>query len=93
MVVRSGVEGRHMLKRIIGMPGEIIAFTEGILLVNERRLTEPYLRGIPSNLGLDELHFTLGQDEYFVMGDNRMHSTDSRHYGPVKRAQVEGRIV
>ena len=81
------------LKRIVGMPGERIAFAHGILFVDGSRVVERYLGGLPSHVGLDELEFILGEDEYFVMGDNRAHSTDSRHYGPVHRSQIQGRAV
>ena len=89
---RAGEEG-ELLKRIVGLPGDHIAFTEGTLLINGERLTERYLRGLPPYSGLDRSDFTMGDDEYFVMGDNRAHSTDSRHYGPVQRSHIEGRAI
>ena len=92
-VVVVAISGRSRLKRIVGLPGERITFTDGMLLVNGDKLTEPYLRGLPPYLGLEHSEFVLDGEEYFVMGDNRAHSTDSRHYGPVRRAQIEGRAV
>lgn len=88
-------EGReqNMLKRVVGMPRERIVFADGSLLVNGDRLAEPYLRGLPPYIGLDESEFALGRDEYFVLGDNRAHSADSREYGPVHLSQIEGRAV
>ena len=84
---------RIQLKRIVALPGEHVAFSDGMLIINGDRLVEPYLHGLPPYLGLDESNYALERDEYFVMGDNRTHSTDSRHYGPVKRVQIEGRAV
>ena len=84
---------QSMLKRVVGLPQERIVFTDGSLLVNGERLTEPYLHGLPPYLGLDDSGFMLGKDDYFVMGDNRAHSTDSREYGPVRHSQIEGRVV
>ena len=92
-IVVVAVGGKSRLKRVVGLPGERITFTDGMLLVNGDKLTEPYLRGLPPYLGLEHSEFVLDGEEYFVMGDNRAHSTDSRDYGPVRRAQIEGRAV
>ena len=49
---------------------------------------EPYLAGLPAAIGLEERSWRVGRDEYFVMGDNRAHSTDSRDFGPVSAEMV-----
>ena len=85
--------GRSQLKRIVALPREHIALTDGMLLIDGRRLKEPYLYGLPPYLGLDDSAYDLASDEYFVMGDNRAHSTDSRQYGPVHRAQINGKVL
>ena len=92
-IVVAALEGceRSILKRVVGLPSEQITFSEGVLLIDGQKLAEPYLRGSPPYLGLDNSHFTLGSDEYFLMGDNRAHSTDCRHYGPLSRSQVAAR--
>ena len=92
-IVVVAISGGSRLKRIVGLPDERITFTDGMLLVNGDKLAEPYLRGLPPYLGLERTEFVLGCEEYFVLGDNRAHSTDSRDYGPVRRAQIEGRAV
>ena len=92
-IVVVAVSGKSRLKRVVGLPGERVTFTDGMLLVNGDKLTEPYLRGLPPYLGLEHSEFVLDGEEYFVMGDNRAHSTDSRDYGPLRRAQIEGRAV
>lgn len=92
-IVVAALEGceRSILKRVVGLPSEQITFSEGVLLIDGQKLAEPYLRGSPPYLGLDNSHFTLGSDEYFLMGDNRAHSTDCRHYGPLSRSQIAAR--
>ena len=85
--------GRTDVKRIAGLPGERITFTEGTLLIDGIRLVEPYLRGLPAVIGLDFAEYELGRDEYFLMGDNRARSTDSRYFGPVDRNRIEGRAL
>ncbi|MBM3933278.1 MAG: signal peptidase I [SAR202 cluster bacterium] len=83
---------RRTLKRVIGLSGEEIALVDGELLVNGAALPEPYLRGGPPYLGEGGLRLRLGAGEVFLMGDNRLQSTDSRDYGPVHVADVLGRV-
>ena len=92
VVVVTMADGSHV-KRIVGLPGERVVFTEGTLFVDGARLMEPYLGGLPPYLGLEDAEFSLAKDEYFVMGDNRPHSTDSRHCGPITRSSIGGRTV
>lgn len=82
---------RLYLKRVVGLPGEEVRLFEGMLYINGSYLPEPYLGGLPAYLGLEENVWKLGEGEYFVMGDDRAHSTDSRHFGPVRRELIVGR--
>lgn len=93
VVVSVSTPERSQVKRIIGLPREHIALTDGMLLIDGMRLVEPYLHGLPPYLGLDESSWRLGAEEYFVMGDNRVHSSDSRAYGPVRAAQIEAKAA
>ena len=79
------------LKRVVGLPGESISLRDGLLIVDDAHFPEPYLRGLPPSLGLEEGHWELGPGEYFVMGDNRAHSTDSRNFGAVHQRLIVGR--
>ena len=82
--------GTAQLKRIVGLPGEVIEIDEGSLLINGKIHPEPYLAGLPHVLGLEASQWSLGGGEWFLLGDNRAHSDDSRSYGPVPATAVEG---
>ena len=81
------------VKRVVGLPGEEVRLREGGIYINGELLHEPYLGGLPPSLGLDDRAWNVGDRAYFVMGDNRAHSTDSRDYGSVSLASVLGRVV
>ena len=93
VVVRDPrTDARRYVKRVVGLPGEQVRLSQGLLLVDDEPLHEPYLGGLPASLGLDELVWGLQHAQYFVMGDNRAHSTDSREFGPVGRDHIESRV-
>ena len=93
VVVRDGPDGgRRHLKRVIGLPRESIRQSEGVLLVNGRCLDEDYLGGLPAVIGLEEEAWNLADDEFFLLGDNRAHSTDSRKLGPARLDNIEGTV-
>lgn len=80
---------RDFIKRIIGLPGETVQIEGGVVRVNGQPLEEPYIQTPPAFGGT----WTLGADEYFVMGDNRNNSSDSRSWGPLKREFIIGRAL
>lgn len=89
--------GTDYIKRIIGLPGEKIKIVNNEIYLNSQRIDERYL---PENyqtlIGNDQgfiLEKQLGPDEYFVMGDNREHSLDSREIGAIKRQTIIGRAL
>jgi signal peptidase I len=86
VIARSPVGEVNVVKRLIGLPGESVEMVRGVVYVNGVRLDEPYVREASSTSG----RWTLGADEYFVLGDNRAHSTDSGDYGPLPRERIEG---
>lgn len=80
-----------VIKRIVGLPGETIKITEGKLFVDGAELNEPYLDGIATSTN-SPIELTLGEDEYFLLGDNRSDSHDSRHFGPVDGDDLLGKV-
>ena len=85
------------IKRIIGLPGEEVRIADGMLTIVPPgspagiTLTEPYL---PAGLKIEGTKTTkLGPDEYYLLGDNRSESLDSRYFGAVHRRFVTGRVV
>lgn len=79
--------GEGYIKRIIGLPGERVEIRDGAVWINGYRLDEPYLNAAIPYTG----SWMLGPDEYFVLGDNRAHSSDSRVWGPLPRKNIIGK--
>jgi signal peptidase I len=84
----------YAIKRIVGMPGETVRLWRGYVFINHCMLAEPYL---VRNTYTYPAHgrgatFPLGGEQYFVLGDNRANSSDSRSYGPVERSKIK-RII
>jgi signal peptidase I len=81
------------IKRIVGLPGETVHIKHGYVFINRRMLLEPYIPKrtytFPTRL---PGAFILGEGQYFVLGDNRPSSSDSRNYGPIDRGQIKRRI-
>ncbi len=87
-------ENTFYIKRIIGLPGEIVQVKDGYTYINGKKLTSDiYGREVMDEPGIAEEPIKLGSDEYFVLGDNRNHSQDSRdpYVGVLKRSDLLGR--
>lgn len=82
----------YYIKRIIGLPGEHVQIMDSNIYINHILLEEEYGNESIEDPGIAEEGITLGADEYFVLGDNRNHTTDSRYeVGNVKRDAIIGR--
>ena len=84
---------KYFIKRVIGLPGETVILKNGQVTIKNQAhpdgfiLDEPFIKYPKS----DTDEYVLGTDEYFVMGDNRLGSSDSRIWGPVPKANIIGR--
>ena len=80
-------DNKYIIKRVIGLPSESIAYIDGKLYINKRLVEDNY--SLSNTKDFSEIY--LKDDEYFVMGDNRAVSADSRMIGPVKIEQILGK--
>ncbi len=85
---------QFFIKRIIGLPGEKLEIQQGSVTVYSKenpsgvKLEEPYIKNNSKN---DNLVIALNKDEYYVLGDNRSASSDSRSWGPLSASEIIGR--
>jgi signal peptidase I len=79
-----------IIKRVIGLPGEQITFSNGSVYVNGQPIDEPYLDAVTQS---SSRTWVVPEDSVFVMGDNRRASRDSRSFGPVSQEEIIGRAV
>ena len=89
IVLDEEKEGEIIIKRIIGMPKDTVSIKDNTVYVNGEELEEDYAYGETS----DYEEITLGDDEYFILGDNRPISKDSRYFGPVKEDEIIGKVI
>jgi len=78
-----------LIKRVIGLPNETVTIRDGRVYINGQLLDEPYVKEYCPYISCDG-DWTLGPDEYFVLGDNRSHSLDSHQFGPISTSAIKG---
>jgi signal peptidase I len=96
VVIRDPMDNGYSVKRIVAVAGDSVWLREGNVYINGTRLAEPYLSpGTPtyaSALSSDQV-FQCAKNEFFVLGDNRNNSVDSRAYGPIPKQNILGLII
>ena len=86
-IVVVKTDNNRIIKRVIGLPGESVMYEDGKLYINGKYIEDSY--SLSSTKDFDNI--VLKEDEYFVLGDNREVSKDSRMIGPVKKEQILGK--
>jgi signal peptidase I len=80
------------VKRVVGVPGDTIELRGPVLVRNSSVVEEPYLSAEPAYSVPNAGPLTLGAGEFFVLGDNRGNSNDSRYVGPLTSSAISGRV-
>jgi signal peptidase I len=96
VVLRDPQDHGISVKRIVATGGQSVLFKDGKVIVNGKEFNEPYL--LPDTrtytyAQAKEQFITCGKDQFFVLGDNRLKSIDSRAYGPISRENILGLVV
>jgi len=94
-VIKDPGHSDFAIKRIVGVPGDTLHIKDGCVFLNGHRLVEPYL--VPGTrtecLRSRELYIKLKASQFFLLGDNRGDSEDSRFYGPIDRGHIVGTLI
>lgn len=98
VIVYVAEKDEYLVKRVIGLPGETVSYLNGQLYINgaavkEDFLDKDYVASYNGTFMQDVSAITLGDDEYYCLGDNRPHSTDSRYYGPFKKSNIKSKGI
>jgi len=86
VVLKIEEEDDNLIKRVIALPGESIEIKDNTIFINDKALSDKY--GLGNTYSIDKI--TLKDDEYYVLGDNRIISMDSRVFGPIKKEDIKG---
>lgn len=86
VVVKIDEKNDNLIKRVIGLPGETVEIKDNKIYINDKYFEDTYGYGVTYNI--DKL--TLDDDEYFILGDNRQISLDSRVFGKIKEDEIKG---
>ena len=89
-VIVFAKDARIVIKRIIGLPGERLEINDSEIKIDGKQYTNRAIL----NYKMDEVRdLTLGPDQYYMLGDNRPYSLDSRHHGSIKKSEIIGKVL
>lgn len=86
---------KYLIKRVIGLPGDTVSIKDSVLYINNEKQEEPYLNSdlLYEDFDLTDIHYTIiPENMFFVLGDNRVDSLDSRDIGLVPKESINGKI-
>ena len=87
VIVKFEALDEYIIKRVVGLPGETVEYNATHLYINGEVVEEDFLSEVYTG---DTEAVTLGEDEYYCVGDNRTNSMDSRMIGPIKSSEIKG---
>lgn len=92
-IVVFNYNGERLIKRIIGLPGEVVSYKNNKLYINGNEIEDNYGLGYTEDFELKNLNLTkIPDNEYLVMGDNRNDSLDSRYFGTISKDKILGSV-
>lgn len=93
IVFKPPISEDEFIKRVIGLPGDTVMILNGKVFVNDEELKEDYIKvpTNPSSFLSEGERYTVPEGNYFVIGDNRPHSSDSRAWGPITKKVITGK--
>lgn len=91
IVKKSGID-KAIVKRVVATGGDVVSFKDSDMFINGVKQFEGYVN-TDEVTNYTEIKYEVPNDSYFVLGDNRNHSTDSRYFGSVSRAEIAGVVV
>lgn len=92
-IVVFNYNGERLIKRVIGLPGEVISYKNNKLYINGNEIEDNYGLGYTEDFELKDLNLTkIPDNEYLVMGDNRNDSLDSRYFGTISKDKILGSV-
>lgn len=93
VIIASSPNNLEVIKRVVGLPGDLIEFKNGKLYLNKVEVNEYYVDKGNMDRDTNISLRVLGKDEVFICGDNRAHSYDSRSYGALKLENIDGKVL
>jgi len=91
-IVVVKTDSGRIIKRVIGLPGDNVVYKDNILYINGEEIKEEFSHDITHNFSLEEINYDIiPEDYYFVVGDNRGNSKDSRIIGLIHKSQIIGK--